>query len=49
MVEKYYTGVIPEREPYDLGLSQYEMKKALKLLDGGLNLTHWVWKRGERL
>lgn len=49
VMEKYYTGEIPEREPYDQGLSQYEMKKALKLLDGGINLTHWVWKRGEGL
>jgi hypothetical protein len=44
VIEKYYTGIIPERDPYDLGLSQYEMKKALKLLNGGWNITHWVWK-----
>jgi 3-isopropylmalate dehydratase small subunit len=44
VIEKYYTGIIPEREPYDKGLSQYEMKKALKLLNGGLNVTHLVWK-----
>ena len=40
VIEKYYTGEIPEREPYDEGLSQHEMKKALKLLDGGWNITH---------
>ncbi len=44
VIEKYYTGDIPKREPYDEGLSQYEMKKALKLLQGGLNITHLVWK-----
>jgi len=43
-VEKYYTGEIPNREPYDETLSQYEMKKALKLLEGGINLTHFVWR-----
>lgn len=43
VIEKYYTGNIPEREPYDEGISQYEMKKALKLLDGGFNITHWFW------
>jgi len=45
-VEKYYTGDIPSREPYDKGLSQYEMKKAIKLLNGGLNITHIVWNLG---
>lgn len=44
VIEGYYTGVIPEREPYDEGLSQYEMKKALGLLSGGWNATHLVWK-----
>ena len=43
VIEKYYIGIIPKREPYDAGLSQYEMKKALKLLDGGFNITHLVW------
>jgi hypothetical protein len=42
-LEKHYTGNIPAREPYDDGLSQYEMRKALKLVDGGLNLTHLLW------
>lgn len=43
VLEKYYTGNIPDREPYDDGLSQYEMKKALKLLNGGFNITHLLW------
>ncbi len=29
ILEKYYTGIIPDREPYDETLSQYELKKAL--------------------
>lgn len=43
VLEKYYTGYIPNREPYAEGLSQYEMRKALKLMDGGINITHIVW------
>lgn len=43
VIEKYYIGEIPEREPYDEDLSQYEMKKALNLLSGGWNITHLVW------
>jgi len=46
ILEKYYTGEIPEREPQDKGISQYELKKAIKLAGGGLNLTAWAWRRG---
>lgn len=44
VLEKYYTGNIPEREPYDQGISQYELKKAIKLVNGGTNITHFIWK-----
>lgn len=43
-VKKYYTGEIPDREPYNEVLSQYEMKKAIKLLEGGFNITAVVWR-----
>jgi len=43
-IERYYTGNIPTREPYDVDLSQHEMQKALKLLDGDFNITHLVWR-----
>lgn len=43
VLAKYYTGQIPEREPYNEALSQYEMKKALKLVKGGANITHLFW------
>lgn len=36
--EKYYTGKTPEREPYNAGLSQYELKMPLIILDGGTNI-----------
>lgn len=44
VLQKYYTGQIPDREPLDETLSQYELKKAIKLLDGGFNLTAFVWR-----
>lgn len=43
VLHKYYTGIIPDREPYKDTLSQYEMKKAIKLIESGFNLTHFVW------
>jgi hypothetical protein len=43
VLESYYTGDIPERESLNGGISQYELKKAIKLAGGGLNLTAWVW------
>jgi len=43
-LEKYYTGVIPDREPYDQGISQYELKKAIKLLRNGFNATAFLWR-----
>lgn len=42
--EKYYTGEIPEREPLGEMISQYELKKAIKLAEGGVNLSAWVWR-----
>jgi len=44
ILEKYYTGDIPNREPLDKTISQYELKKAVKLARGGLNITAFVWR-----
>lgn len=44
-LEKYYTGEIPKKDPLDGGISQYELKKAIKLAVDGLNLTAWAWRR----
>ncbi|MGI5827511.1 MAG: HEAT repeat domain-containing protein [Patescibacteria group bacterium] len=44
ILEKYYTGNIPEKESFDNGLSQYELKKAIKLAQGSFNITHWIWR-----
>lgn len=30
ILKKFYTGIIPDKEPYDQTLSQYELKKALR-------------------
>lgn len=39
-----YTGEIPEREPWEGVLSQYELKKAIKLLESGINLAAPFWR-----
>lgn len=41
-LNSYYTGIIPDREPLDGGISQYELKKAVNLTSGGLNLSKLV-------
>lgn len=46
VLKKYYTGNIPNREPLDGMISQYELKKAVKLLEGGINITAWAWRWG---
>jgi hypothetical protein len=45
ILEKYYTGFIPKRESLDGGISQYELKKAINLAGGALNLTAWAWDK----
>jgi hypothetical protein len=44
ILEKYYTGVIPDREPWDETISQYELKKAIDLTRGGFNITSYIWR-----
>jgi len=46
VLKRYYQGFVPDyREPYNEELSQYELSKAIKLLEGGWNLSAWVWRR----
>ena len=44
VLQKYYTGNIPDREPLDETISQYELKKAINLASGGLNIGTWTWR-----
>lgn len=44
-LEDYYTGQIPEREPLNEVVSQYELQKAIKLVKGGNNITAVFWRR----
>jgi len=46
ILEKYYTGNIPDREPLNEVISQYELKKAINLLSGGRNITAIFWRYG---
>ncbi len=39
VLKSFYTGNIPEREPLNKTISQYELKKAINLTSGGLNIT----------
>ena len=43
VLKKYYTGDIPDREPWNGVISQYELKKAINLASGSFNATHLVW------
>lgn len=44
VLEKYYTGNIPDREPLDQVVSQYELRKAVNLARGGFNASALVWR-----
>jgi len=44
VLQSLYTGDIPNREPYNQVISQYELKKAIKLCHGGTNLTAIFWR-----
>lgn len=44
MLEKYYTGHIPSREPWNGVVSQYELKKAINLANGGTNISAPFWR-----
>lgn len=46
VLQKYYTGNIPDREPLGGTISQYELKKAINLASGGVNITAWAWRWG---
>ena len=43
-LQKFYTGNIPDREPLDETISQYELKKAINLVSGGKNITAIFWR-----
>lgn len=45
-LQNHYTGIIPEREPLDQMISQYELTKAIKLAQGAPNITAWAWRWG---
>lgn len=43
-LENYYTGDIPDREPLNEVISQYELKKAVNLTSGGINIGAFIWR-----
>ncbi len=46
VLKSFYTGNIPDREPLNETISQYELKKAINLVSGGTNLTAIFWRYG---
>lgn len=46
VLQSYYTGNIPDREPLNGVISQYELKKAINLTGGGINITAIFWRHG---
>ena len=44
VLKSYYTGNIPDREPLDKTISQYELKKAVNLAGGGTNISAFIWR-----
>jgi len=44
VLQKYYTGTIPDKESLNNVISQYELKKAIILAGGGVNLTAPFWR-----
>jgi hypothetical protein len=46
VLESFYTGNIPDREPLNEIISQYELKKAINLINGGTNITAIFWRYG---
>lgn len=45
-LQRFYSGNIPEREPLDKTISQYELRKAISLTSGGKNITAIFWRHG---
>lgn len=45
-LKKHYTGRFPAREPINKMMSQHELKKAIHLAAGGLNITAFIWRNG---
>lgn len=44
VLQSFYTGEIPPKEPLNKVISQYELKKAINLTSGGFNLGAIVWR-----
>lgn len=44
ILQSFYTGNIPDKEPLDGTISQYELKKAINLTSGGTNISAFIWR-----
>jgi len=46
VLKSFYTGNVPSREPLNKKISQYELKKAIALAEGNLNISAIIWRIG---
>jgi len=44
VLQRFYTGNIPNKESLNETISQYELKKAINLTSGGKNITAIFWR-----
>jgi hypothetical protein len=44
ILQNYYTGKMPDKEPLDEMISQYELGKAVNLTSGGTNISAFIWR-----
>jgi len=43
-LEKFYSGNIPSRESLGKSISQYELRKAINLIDEDFNISAIIWR-----
>jgi hypothetical protein len=43
-LKKHYTENPKDHEPWNEVLSQYELSKAIKLIESDFNISAWVWR-----
>ena len=49
LLQAYYTGNIPPREPQDKTISQYELQKAIRLIESGFNPVALTWRNSLKI
>ncbi len=45
-ITKFYTGKVKDKESQETELSQHEIEKAIRLMQGSFNMSAIVWRHG---